>query len=54
MGVAAYLDGVSLTQRRKRERLILDSELMHLPDYPEYGKMPNNPFITLNRFTIKE
>ena len=34
MGVANYRDGVSLTQRRKRQRLILDSELMNLSGPP--------------------
>ncbi len=54
MGVADYRDGVSLTQRRKRERLILDSELMNLPDLHAYVKVPNNPFITLSRFGIRD
>ena len=54
MGVANYRDGVSLTQRRKRQRLILDSELMNLPDLQAYVKVPNNPSVTLSRFTIKE
>ena len=54
MGVADYRDGVSLTQRRKRERLILDADLMNLPDLRAYVKVPNNPFITLSRFTIKD
>lgn len=54
MGVADYRDGVSLTQRRKRERLILDSELMNLPDLHAYVKVPNNPSITVSRFTIKD
>ena len=54
MGVANYRDGVSLTQRRKRQRLILDSELMNLPDLQAYVKIPNNPFVTLSRFGIRE
>jgi len=54
MGVANYRDGVSLTQRRKRQRLILDSELMNLPDLHAYVKVPNNPSITLSRFAIRE
>ena len=54
MGVANYRDGVSLTQRRKRQRLILDSELMNLPDLHAYVKVPNNPSITLSRFGIRE
>ena len=54
MGVANYRDGVSLTQRRKRQRLILDSELMNLPDLHAYVKVPNNPSVTLSRFGIKE
>lgn len=54
MGVANYRDGVSLTQRRKRQRLILDSELMNLPDLQAYVKVPNNPTITLSRFAIRE
>lgn len=54
MGVANYRDGVSLTQRRKRQRLILDSELMNLPDLHAYVKVPNNPSVTLSRFAIKD
>ncbi|OPY57973.1 MAG: Coupling protein TraD [Syntrophorhabdaceae bacterium PtaU1.Bin034] len=54
MGVADYRDGVSLTQRRKRQRLIIDSELMNLADLHAYVKVPNNPYITMTRFHIKE
>ena len=54
MGVSNYRDGVSMTERRKRQRLIIDSELMNLPDLQAYVKVPNNPFITLTRFEIKD
>jgi type IV secretory pathway TraG/TraD family ATPase VirD4 len=54
MGVSNYRDGVSMTERRKRQRLIIDSELMTLPDLNAYVKVPNNPFITLTRFAIKD
>ncbi len=53
MGVSNYRDGVSMTERRKRQRLIIDSQLMSLPDLNAYVKVPNNPFITLSTFTIK-
>jgi type IV secretory pathway TraG/TraD family ATPase VirD4 len=54
MGVSNYRDGVFMTERRKRQRLIIDSELMNLPDLNAYVKVPNNPFITLTRFAIKD
>jgi hypothetical protein len=54
MGVSNYRDGVSMRERRKRQRLIIDSELMNLPDLNAYVKVPNNPFITLTRFGIKD
>lgn len=54
MGVSNYRDGVSMTERRKRERLILDSELMNLPDLMAYAKVPNNPFITITNFEIQQ
>ncbi|MDR2017907.1 MAG: type IV secretion system DNA-binding domain-containing protein [Syntrophobacterales bacterium] len=54
MGVSNYRDGVSLTQREKRQRLILDSELMNLPDLHAYVKIPNNPSITLSKFEIRD
>lgn len=54
MGVADYRDGVSLIQRRKRQRLIIDSELMNLRDLHAYVKVPNNPFITLTRFEVRD
>jgi type IV secretory pathway TraG/TraD family ATPase VirD4 len=54
MGVSNYRDGVSMTERRKRQRLIIDSELMNLPDLQAYVKVPNNPYITLTRFAIKD
>ena len=54
MGVSNYRDGVSMTERRKRQRLIIDSELMNLPDLQAYVKVPNNPYITLTRFDIKD
>lgn len=54
MGVADYRDGVSLTQRRKRQRLIIDSELMSLADLHAYVKVPNNPFITLTIFGVRD
>jgi type IV conjugative transfer system coupling protein TraD len=53
MGVSNYRDGVSMTERRKRQRLIIDSELMNLPDLQAYVKVPNNPFVTLTKFNIK-
>lgn len=53
MGVSNYRDGVSMTERRKRQRLIIDSQLMNLPDLKAYVKVPNNPFITLSTFAIK-
>jgi type IV secretory pathway TraG/TraD family ATPase VirD4 len=53
MGVSNYRDGVSMTNRRKRQRLVIDSELMNLPDLQAYVKVPNNPFITLTKFDIK-
>jgi hypothetical protein len=53
MGVANCRDGVSLTQSRKRQRLILDSESMNLPDLQTYVKVPNNQSITLSRFAIR-
>ncbi len=53
MGVSNYRDGVSMTERRKRQRLIIDSELMNLPDLQAYVKIPNNPYVTLSKFTIK-
>jgi type IV secretory pathway TraG/TraD family ATPase VirD4 len=54
MGVSNYRDGVSMTERRKRQRLIIDSELMNLPDLNAYVKVPNNPFIAITRFEIKD
>jgi type IV secretory pathway TraG/TraD family ATPase VirD4 len=54
MGVSNYRDGVFMTERRKRQRLIIDSELMNLPDLNAYVKVPNNPFITLTRFEIED
>jgi len=53
MGVSNYRDGVSMTKRRRRQRLVIDSELMNLPDLQAYVKVPNNPFITLTKFNIK-
>jgi hypothetical protein len=41
-----------MTKRRKRQRLVIDSELMNLPDLQAYVKVPNNPFITLTKFNI--
>jgi len=43
-----------MTERRKRQGLIIDSELLNLPDLNIYVKVPNNPFITLTRFDIKD
>ncbi len=54
MGVSNYRDGVSMTERRKRQRLIIDSQLMNLLDLNAYVKVPNNPFITLTKFEIKD
>ncbi len=54
MGVSNYRDGVSMTERRKRQRLIIDSQLMTLPDLNAYVKVPNNPFITLTKFVHKK
>jgi type IV secretory pathway TraG/TraD family ATPase VirD4 len=53
MCVSNYRDGVSMTKRRKRQRLVIDSELMNLPDLQAYVKVPNNPSITLTKFNIK-
>lgn len=53
MGVADYRDGVSMTQRRKRQPLLLNSQLMNLPDLQAYAKVPNNPFITLTNFRVR-
>ena len=49
IGVSNYRDGVSMIERRKRQRLIIDSELMNLPDLNAYVKVPNNPFVTLTQ-----
>lgn len=54
MGVADYRDGVSMTERRKRQRLIIDSELMNLADLHAYVRVPNNPYVTLTRFGIRD
>ncbi len=40
-----------MAQRSKREGLILDSELMNLPDLRAYVKGSNSPFIIVSRFT---
>ena len=54
MGVSNYRDGVSMSERRKRQKLIIDSELMNLSDLNAYVKVPNNPFIALSKFTVKD
>jgi hypothetical protein len=54
MGVSNYRDGVSMAERRRRQRLIIDSQLMNLPDLSAYMKVLNNPFITLTRFETKD
>jgi type IV secretory pathway TraG/TraD family ATPase VirD4 len=54
MGVSNYRDGVSMTQRRKRQPLLLNSQLMNLPDLCAYAKVPNNSFITLTRFQLRD
>lgn len=53
MGPRDYKDGLSMSQRRKRQSLLMNSQLMNLPDLQAYTKVPNNPFITLTKFQIK-
>jgi len=52
MGVENYRDGVSMTSRRKRQPLLLNANLMNLPDLHAYVKIPNSPFITITEFPI--
>jgi len=54
MGVSLYRDGVSMTKRRKRQRLLMDSHFLDLPDLSAYAKVPNKRFITLTRFIYKK
>jgi type IV secretory pathway TraG/TraD family ATPase VirD4 len=54
MGVSNYRDGVSMTKRRKRQRLLMDSHFLDLPDLQAYAKVPNKRFITLTKFNYKK
>jgi len=52
MGVENYRDGVSMTSRRKRQPLLMNANLMNLPDLHAYVKIPNSPFVTITEFPI--
>ncbi len=52
MGVENYRDGVSMTSRRKRQPLLLNSDFMTLADLHAYVKIPNSPFVTVTEFPV--
>lgn len=54
MGVSDYKDGVSVSARRRRESLLLDSQLLHLPELKAYVQLPASEFLSLTDFQYEE